>query len=339
MRPLHLTRPGQAAGLIARGRTASTALPVALVVGTVLSLVNQGADILAGTTSAGTWARVAVNFAVPFLVASIGYLSDRRAQPPQPDWHRYLGTFHRDRPGITEQVLAAATSGTGDSPYRWLAAPLATSEGPVLDLACGSAPTQPLLPASRWFGVDISAAELAIACTAGRGPLVQARADRLPVADNAVTGVCAAMSLQVLTPLDTVLAELARVLRPGGRIVALVPASLGRPRRGALLWWRLLRTLGVPSQPWPNPHALDGLADVLREHGFIIDADERRVFRRAIGDAAEAALLIDSLYLPGVGPERIARAQRTLVAWARPGRTLPLPLRRVAAHQPGPSEG
>ncbi len=258
----------------------------------------------------------------------------RRDRPGPPEWSRYLGDFHDDRPGITEQVLATATTDGRDTPYRWLAEPLADSHGPVLDLACGSAPTQPLLASSRWLGVDLSAGELALAHTAERGPLVRARADRLPLADDAVAAVCAAMSLQVLTPLDDVLREVVRVLRPGGRIVALVPASLERPRRGALMWWRLMRALGVRTQPWPNPQALDGLADVLREHGFVLDADERRVFRREIADPAQAGVLIDSLYLPNIEPERVAAAVRTLARWARPGRSLPLPLRRVTAHVP-----
>ena len=72
------TRPRDAALLVLRGRTARTALPVAAVVGTVLSLVNQGSTILSGAAGTSTWIRVAVNYAVPFVVASIGYLSGRR---------------------------------------------------------------------------------------------------------------------------------------------------------------------------------------------------------------------------------------------------------------------
>jgi hypothetical protein len=71
-------RPRDAVLLVLRGRTASKALPVAAVVGTVLSLVNQGSVIASGAATPGTWVRVAVNYLVPFLVASIGYLSGRR---------------------------------------------------------------------------------------------------------------------------------------------------------------------------------------------------------------------------------------------------------------------
>lgn len=67
--------------MFARGATVRTAGPTALLVGTVLSLVNQGALIAAGRDDGGTWVRVAVNFVVPFCVASVGFLSARRIEP------------------------------------------------------------------------------------------------------------------------------------------------------------------------------------------------------------------------------------------------------------------
>lgn len=250
-----------------------------------------------------------------------------------PDWPGHLSRFHDERSGITESVLGRAEAGSVGNPYSWLVEPLRTETGPILDLACGSAPTGPLLAGSGWFGVDDSPGELALAAAAGRGPLVRARADQLPVADGSVDAVCAAMSLQVLMPLEAVLAEVRRVLRSGGRVVALVPAGLG-PRRGVLVWWRVLRALGVRSPPWPNPQGLHGLAGTLRGSGFVVNSDERRFFQREIADPTEAALLIDSLYLPGVAPVRVRSATHVLGRWARPGRTLPLPLRRVVAHLP-----
>ena len=49
-------------------RIACAALRVALVVGTVLNMVNQGPSILAG--EAPSWMHVAVNYFVPYCVAS-----------------------------------------------------------------------------------------------------------------------------------------------------------------------------------------------------------------------------------------------------------------------------
>ena len=73
------TRPREAVLCMLRGRTARTAAPVVLVVGTVLSAVNQGSVIASGRVAWGTWLRIAVNYLVPYLVASAGYLSARAA--------------------------------------------------------------------------------------------------------------------------------------------------------------------------------------------------------------------------------------------------------------------
>lgn len=79
------TSLSQAVGMFLRGRTARTAAPVAAVVGTVLSAVNQGDVLVGGGAGTSTWIRVAVNYVVPFCVASFGYLSARRAASPGPE--------------------------------------------------------------------------------------------------------------------------------------------------------------------------------------------------------------------------------------------------------------
>jgi len=67
--------------LFAHGVTVRAASPVALVVGTILSAVNQGSTIANGAATWATWARVVVNYCVPFVVASIGFLSACRSVP------------------------------------------------------------------------------------------------------------------------------------------------------------------------------------------------------------------------------------------------------------------
>lgn len=245
----------------------------------------------------------------------------------QQGWSHYLTAFHSAHAGITEQLF----SHLDDSPYEWLVQPLREETGLILDLACGSAPTRAQLPSHRWVGLDTSRAELAAAADAGRGPLVRAQARALPLPDRSVRAVCAAMCLQVVTPLNETLAEVSRVLRPAGTLTALVPARLGLAPAGRLGWMRVLRALGVLDPPWPNPEARDGLARILRHHGFTIRADERRTFTLRLPTSGTMALLIDSLYLPDTDPDRIVKAKHTLADWARPGRRLPLPLRRVVA--------
>jgi hypothetical protein len=57
----------------------SKCVPIALLVGTILSLVNQGSVIAGGDATAATWVRVLVNYLVPFCVSSAGYFIGQRA--------------------------------------------------------------------------------------------------------------------------------------------------------------------------------------------------------------------------------------------------------------------
>lgn len=79
--PLTWARPAEALALFRRGVTVRTAWKVAAVVGTVLSAVNQGTVIADGDATPATWIRVGVNYLVPFLVSSVGFLSARRRPP------------------------------------------------------------------------------------------------------------------------------------------------------------------------------------------------------------------------------------------------------------------
>ncbi len=72
------SKPGDAVRLFARGITVRPCVPVAAVVGCVLSAINEGARIAAGQARWLTWVQVGLNFVVPFLVASYGYLTAAR---------------------------------------------------------------------------------------------------------------------------------------------------------------------------------------------------------------------------------------------------------------------
>lgn len=75
------SRRSDALRLFLSGATVRTAWKVAAVVGTVLSAVNQGSVLAAGEAGPATWARVGVNYLVPFLVSSVGFLSACRELP------------------------------------------------------------------------------------------------------------------------------------------------------------------------------------------------------------------------------------------------------------------
>lgn len=78
---LEWSTPLDACVLIAKGTTFRTASKIALVVGTLLTAVNQGAVIIAGDATLATWLRTAANYLIPYTVASIGYLSPFRQRP------------------------------------------------------------------------------------------------------------------------------------------------------------------------------------------------------------------------------------------------------------------
>lgn len=65
----------EAAAMFVRGATVPSAARISFVVGTWLSLVNQGGPILRGEIP---WAKVLLNYVTPFAVASLGFLAARR---------------------------------------------------------------------------------------------------------------------------------------------------------------------------------------------------------------------------------------------------------------------
>lgn len=113
----------------------------------------------------------------------------------------------------------------------------------VLDLGCGTGDLLALLAGrARPAGMDVSAQMLARARTrlGGSAGLVRGSAFQLPFADSAFQGAVSAFVLRNLRGLEAAMAELARVLAPGGRIALLdatEPPSLVRPLFDG--WFRL----------------------------------------------------------------------------------------------------
>ena len=79
-RDLSWTTPWQAVRLILVGATAPVAWKVALVVGSILSVVNQAGVVVAGGATLVTGVRVFVNYLVPYTVCSVGYLASFRVE-------------------------------------------------------------------------------------------------------------------------------------------------------------------------------------------------------------------------------------------------------------------
>ncbi|MGD9794357.1 MAG: nitrate/nitrite transporter NrtS [Acidimicrobiia bacterium] len=77
-RDLSWSGPVEAAGLILRGVTFRTASKIAVIVGSLLTAVNQGSVIVAGHATTPTWIRTVANYVIPYTVASVGYLTPFR---------------------------------------------------------------------------------------------------------------------------------------------------------------------------------------------------------------------------------------------------------------------
>ena len=55
-------------------------LTIAIVVGTILTVINHGDVILRGEATSTTVAKAALNYVVPFIVSNLGVLAGTRAE-------------------------------------------------------------------------------------------------------------------------------------------------------------------------------------------------------------------------------------------------------------------
>jgi SAM-dependent methyltransferase len=243
-------------------------------------------------------------------------------------WRAYLAGFHTERPGITEHVLRHARVDGGDA-YDWLAAAVPAGTL-VLDLACGSAPLWTRLPCRDYLGVDVNTAELAAACRRGVRRLAQADAAALPLPDHSVQTVTCSMALHVLAPLPDVAVEIGRVLRPGGRLVATLPARGPLRTTDLPVLAGLLATLGR-GLGYPNDGPLRQLPSLLAAAGLRPISDERRRFPYRLHSSADADRFLASLYLPDLPLLRYRLARRYLHTLIPARISLPVPIRRLVA--------
>ena len=75
--PSRVVAVGNAIRYCARPEHVGRTIPIALLVGLVLTAVNQLDVILAGDATTATWIKAATNFLVPSVVSNLGLLSGR----------------------------------------------------------------------------------------------------------------------------------------------------------------------------------------------------------------------------------------------------------------------
>jgi arsenite methyltransferase len=148
-------------------------------------------------------------------------------------------------------------------PIEWLSIP---QDGIVLDVGCGPGDVTASLAraigrSGLALGLDPSEAMLARAVRAHAGlqiGFLRADAQRLPLRDATVDAVVSIAVLQHIPDPAAALAEMTRVLRPGGRLAVMVPIA-----RRAARFWRKLPNIGV------NVFGDDDLGDILEGQGFV----------------------------------------------------------------------
>ncbi|MFB7027806.1 MULTISPECIES: class I SAM-dependent methyltransferase [unclassified Streptomyces] len=130
------------------------------------------------------------------------------------DYEAEAAHYDRTRGGVPRAEAAAAA-------VLRLVPPGART---LLDLACGTGlVTERLVrPGLRVYGADAAHAMLRVAAGRVPGRAVRADARRLPLPDASLDAVCAVWLLHLVPFAADVVAEAARVLRPGGVLIATV---------------------------------------------------------------------------------------------------------------------
>jgi ubiquinone/menaquinone biosynthesis C-methylase UbiE len=228
------------------------------------------------------------------------------------DGVEFLQQWHSRHPGATTEAIATLVDEMGRNSYEMLAQALRSQDEPVLDVACGDGY---LLERARkdhaCLGVDWNTAELSAARRrlGSRAPLVRADAAGLPIATRSIGAVLCHYALMLLQPLEVVLTELARVLRPNGLLATVLPGSSPEDppnpmavMRGA--WNQVSDLHSVTVPPIEDDRVFDAekLRQLLGDAGFA-SVTMRPISGSKVMTVDEAVNLMFLTYMPDLLPQ------------------------------------
>lgn len=244
----------------------------------------------------------------------------------------FLLAYHAVHTGITSRVLGGGRLADGRSSYELLAG-LPRAGDTVLDLGCGDGYLLEQLiahefPSGSLVGVDMSSHELVAARQrpelAGVG-LVRAQADHLPLADASVDCVLSHLAFMLMSDIETVAGQIARVLRPGGLFANI---SGGGPvvddeRDGFLLFLRLFGQISASAlTPAPRigdkrTRSAEGVAELLPAEFRVVDEGHELCFD---GSAEAIWQVVSTIYETFMlKPEAAEQLREQFLVEAGPG--------------------
>ncbi len=217
------------------------------------------------------------------------------------DWERHAEWWQE---GFTDGV---------DAEYEEQILPLAelhlAGARSVLDVGCGEG--QVARRAARAgtptvVGVDPSETQVLAARERGGGPVYsRADADRLPVRDASFDAVVACLVFEHIDEVDAALAEVARVLEPGGRFVFLLNHPLLQtPGSG----WIDDQIIEPPEQYWRVGPYLDEAETVEEVAAGVHIRFVHRPLSRYVNAMASVGLALTEMVEPAPPPGFLARA-------------------------------
>lgn len=154
--------------------------------------------------------------------------------PSAQDWEDLLKMAHKEAPSMTPKAFAVHLTAQGMSSYQILTQTLlhiSSQEMRVLDLACGDGHMihEVLKVAGNRVqvaGLDMSEGELAVArknfSQHSQVSLLNGRAQAMPFASGSFDAILCHMAFMLMTPVEAVIQEVLRVLKPQGVFSAVV---------------------------------------------------------------------------------------------------------------------
>jgi len=222
-------------------------------------------------------------------------------------WERVAGWWQEKftdgaDPEYEEQILPLAVEATGAA-RRVLE--VGTGEGQV-----ARALTRAGVPAV--VGADLSTNQIVEAAARGGGPAyAQAAADALPFADGSFDAVVACLVFEHIDAVDEAIAEVARVLEPGGRFVFFLNHPLLQtPDSG----WIDDQILDPPEQYWRLGAYLNEAATMEQVEKGVFIRFVHRPLHRYVNALAAHGLLIERMVEPAPPAGFLAQAPEYLEA-------------------------